>query len=327
MLSLKTTCAPNPRITPIAEGEVPVEGVEFEWNLTPVPMLFRNNIALDNPELSEMSISETMLTVDRKEKFGNGRWNWWALPIFLARGHFWGGIVVNSDAGIKDLGDLKGKRVGVPDYCMTAALWMRIAMKDLHGVETADVEWFNLRPKEESQAVALGLDNDPPPGVTVTWEIHDDPIDMLERGELHAAIGVRGPRLENNPKVHKLFADDGAAVIGEHFKQTGCYHANHQFIIQRSLAEQDPGAPMRLFNAFKESKRIAQERDPKEASLYFPANTLEQERALYGPDAFPIGLKAMRPTLERAMRGSLEQGLIRNPINIEDMYHPSTRGT
>jgi 4,5-dihydroxyphthalate decarboxylase len=327
MLKLKTTCAPNPRITPIANGEVKVEGVDFDWDLKPVPMLFRNNIALDNPELSEMSISETMLTVDRKERWGKGRWEWWALPIFLARGHFWGGLVVNTAAGIQDLGDLKGKRVGVPDYCMTAALWMRIAMKDLHGIETKDNEWFNLRPKEESQAIVLGLEDDPPPGVTVHWEIASDPVDMLERGELDAAIGVRDPRLENNPRVRKLFEDDGAAVIGEHFKKTGCYHANHQFIIQRSLVENDPDVPLKLFHAFAESKRIAQERNPGEASLYFPGNTLAQERSVYGDDAFPLGLKAMRTTLERAMQGSLEQGLIRKPIDIETIYHPSTRGT
>jgi 4,5-dihydroxyphthalate decarboxylase len=327
MLKLKTTCAPNPRITPIANGEVKVDGVEFEWDLKPVPMLFRNNIAFDDPELSEMSISETMLTVDRKEKMGNGRWNWWGLPIFLARGHFWGGIVVNADSGIKDLSDLKGKQVGVPDYCMTAALWLRILLKDLYNIETKDNAWYNLRPREESQAIALELDKDPPPGVTVHWEIHDDPIDMLERGELDAAIGVRGPRLENNSKVRKLFEDDGAAVIGEHFRKTGCYHANHQFIIQRHLVEDAPDVPMKLFNAFKESKRIAQERDPKEASLYFPSNSLEQERSIYGDDPFPIGLKAMHKTLERAMQGSLEQGLIRKPINIDEIYHPSTRGT
>jgi 4,5-dihydroxyphthalate decarboxylase len=327
MVRLKTTCAPNPRITPIANGEVKVDGVEFEWDLKPVPMLFRNNIALDNPELSEMSISETMLTVDRKEKYGRGRWDWWAIPIFLARGHFWGGMVVNTASGIKDLSDLKGKRVGVPDYCMTAALWMRILLKDLYNIETKDNEWFNLRPKEESQAIALGLDEDPPPGITVHWEIHDDPINMLERGELDAAIGVRGPRLDNNSKVHKLFEDEGAAVIGEHYRKVGCFHANHQFIIQRRLVENDPDVPMKLYNAFLESKRIAQQRDPQEASLYFPTDTLEQERAIYGDDFFPIGLKAMRKTLERAMQGSLEQGLIRKPINIDEIYHPSTRGT
>ena len=116
-------------------------------------------------------------------------------------------------------------------------------------------------------------------------------------------------------------------MIGEHFRKTGCYHANHQFIIQRRLIEKDADVPMKLFNAFKESKRIAQQRDPKEASLYFPTNTLEEERKVYGDDAFPIGLKVMRKTLDRAMQGSLEQGLIRKPFNIEAMYHPATQTT
>ena len=324
-LRLKTTCAPNPRIQPLAAGDVTVDGIEFDWDLKPVPMLFRNNIALDNPELSEMSISETMLTIDRKEAWGKGRWDWWGLPIFLARGHFWGGIVVNNASGIKDLSDLKGKQVGVPDYCMTAALWLRITLKDLYGIETKDNAWHNLRPKEESQAIALELDKDPPPGVTVHWEIKDDPIAMLERGELDAAIGVRLPG--DNTRVRKLFDDDGAAIIGEYFQKTGCFHANHHFIVQRRLVENEPDAPMKLFNAFKQSKRIALERNAQEAGLYFPTNTLEAEAAIYGDDPFPIGLKAMRKTVERAMQGSLEQGLIRRPINIDEIYHPSTRGT
>ena len=116
-------------------------------------------------------------------------------------------------------------------------------------------------------------------------------------------------------------------MIAEHFRKTGCYHANHQFIIQRRLVEDQPDVPMKLYNAFLESKRIAQQRDPKEACLYFPSDTLEQERATYGNDFFPIGLKAMHKTLERAMQGSLEQGLIRKPIKIDEIYHPTTRGT
>jgi 4,5-dihydroxyphthalate decarboxylase len=324
-LRLKTTCAPNPRIQPLADGEIKVEGIEFDWDLKPVPMLFRNNIAFDDPELSEMSISETMLTIDRKEAVGKGRWDWWALPIFLARGHFWGGMLVGNASGIKDLSDLKGKQVGVPDYCMTAALWLRITLKDLYGIETKDNVWHNLRPKEESQAIALELDKDPPPGVTVHWEIHDDPIAMLERGELDAAIGVRLPG--ESTKVRKLFDDDGAAIIGEYYKQTGCFHANHQFIVQRRLLENEPGAAMKLYSAFRESKQVALQKDRKTAGLYFPSNTLEAEAAVYGEDPFPMGLKAMRKTVQRAMQGSLEQGLIRKPINIDEMYHPDTRGT
>ncbi len=329
MLRLKTTCAPNPRIQPIADGDVKIDGIEFDWNLQPVPMLFRNNIANDDFELSEMSISETMLTVDRKDGWGKGRWDWWALPIFLARGHFWGGIVVSAASGIKDLSDLKGKQVGIPDYCMTAALWLRITLKDLYGIETKDISWHNLRPRDESQAIALELDKDPPPGVTINWEIHDDPIAMLERGELDAAIGVRAPGLENNSKVRKLFADDGAAVIAEYYRKTGCFHANHQFIIQRRLVENEPDAPMKLFNAFEESKQLSYQRarETQSAYLYFPGNDFKEQAGTYGQDPYPIGLTAMKKTLDRAMQGSLEQGLIRKPIVMPEIYHPSTRGT
>jgi 4,5-dihydroxyphthalate decarboxylase len=210
---------------------------------------------------------------------------------------------------------------------MTAALWLRIALKDLYNIETKDIAWHNLRPKEESQAIALELDKDPPPGVTINWEIHDDPIAMLERGELDAAIGVRGPGLEDNAKVRKLFRDEGAAVIAEHFRKTGCYHANHQFIIQRRLVEDEPEVPMRLFNAFSESKRIALRKDPEGAGLYFPGSKLEEEAKVYGDDPYPLGLRAMQKTLERAMQGSLEQGLIRKPIAIREIYHPGTRDT
>jgi len=326
-LRLKTTCAPNPRIQALVDGAVRAVGVEFDWQLQPVPMLFRNNIADDDLELSEMSISETLLAVDRRQAFGRGRWDWWGLPIFLSRGHFWGGLCVNAAAGIRDLGDLRGKQVGVPDYCMTAALWMRIVLKDLYGIEAGDIGWHNLRPREQSQAIALGLDQDPPPGVSVAWEIKDDPIEMLERGELDAAIGLRGPAPEASSKVRKLLPDDGKQVFAEFFRKTGCFQPNHHFVIQRRLLEGQPETAMALFDAFERSKRVAYERDRDAAYLYFNDGDFEGQTAVYGEDPYPLGLAAMRRTLERAIQGSLEQGLIRSPVRIDEVYHPDTLGT
>lgn len=326
-LRLKTTCAPNPRIQPLVDGQVRAEGVEFDWNLRPVPMLFRNNIAHDDFELSEMSISETLLAIDRKEAFGAGRWNWWALPIYLSRGHFWGAMYVNTASGIEELSDLKGKHVGVPDYCMTAALWMRIVLKDLYGIEAADIAWYNLRPREESQAIALQLDKDPPPGISVHWEIGDDPVAMLERGELDAAIGVGGPKLEGSGKVRKLMPDNGKQVFAEFFRKTGCYQANHHFVIQRRLLDPQPGAAMTLFDAFERSKRAAYERDKASAYLYFEGDDYAEQAAVYGEDPYPLGHSAMSRTLQRAIQGSLEQGLIRRPVKLEDVYHPSALTT
>jgi 4,5-dihydroxyphthalate decarboxylase len=326
-LRLKTTCAPNPRIQPLVDGAVRAEGVEFDWQLQPVPMLFRNNIADDDLELSEMSISETLLAVNRRRAFGQGRWDWWGLPIFLSRGHFWGGLYVNAAAGILDLSDLRGKQVGVPDYCMTAALWMRIVLKDLYGIEASEIGWHNLRPREQSQAIALGLDQDPPPGVSIGWEIKDDPIEMLERGELDAAIGLRGPALEASSKVRKLLPDDGKRVFAEFFQKTGCFQPNHHFVIQRRLLEGQPETAMALFDAFEQSKRVAYERDRNIAYLYFDDGDFEGQTTVYGEDPYPLGLSVMRRTLERAVQGSLEQGLIRSPVRIDEVYHPATLGT
>jgi 4,5-dihydroxyphthalate decarboxylase len=326
-MKLKVTCAPNPRLQPLVDGEVRVEGVEFDWHLQPVPMLFRNNIALDDFELSEMSISETLLTVDRKAAVGRGRWEWWALPVFLARGHFWGAMYVNAASGIESLADLKGKQVGVPDYCMTAALWMRIVLKDLYGLEASDIGWQNLRRREESQAVALGLDEDPPPGVSVNWEASNDPIALLERGDVDAAISVDEPRVRGNEKVRKLMADNGKQVFAEFFRKTGCHQANHHFVIQRRIVDAHPELPMALFEAFEKSKRTAYERDPARALSYFSGDDPAEQAAVYGDDPFPLGLTAMSKTLRRAVQGSLEQGLIRSPVALEDLYHPSTLRT
>ena len=329
-LRLKTTCAPNPRITPLVEGAVKPAGIEFDWNLQPVPMLFCNNIKYDDLELSEMSISETILTVDRKERLGRGRWNWWALPVFLARGHFWTGIVANTASGIQDLGDLRGKQVGVPDYCMTAALWMKVTLKDMYGIEAKDIEWHNMRPRGESQALELQLDVDPPPGVTINWLTDQhDPVAMLERGELDAAIGINDPRLQDNAKLRRLLPDNGKQLIRDFYKKTGCFQPNHHFIIQRSLLDQQPEAAMELYNAFERSKQIAYERarEYQSAYLYFPGDDFQDQAAVFGDDPYPMGLKAMGHTFERLVQGSFEQGLVRRPIKPEEVYHPSTLGT
>jgi 4,5-dihydroxyphthalate decarboxylase len=231
-------------------------------------------------------------------------------------------MYVNNASGIQDLRDLRGKQVGVPDYPMTAALWMRIVLKDLYGIEARDISWHNLRPRAESQAIALELDRDPPPGITVHWEIKDDPIAMLERGELDAAIGVGGPRLEASDKVRKLMPDNGRAVFAEFFRKTGCYQANHHFVIQRRLVDAQPDLPRALCEAFAESKRLACERDPA-ARLYFEGDDFAEQAKVYGDVPYPQGLAAMTPTLQRAIQGSLEQGLIRKPVRPEDVYHPA----
>ncbi len=110
----------------------------------------------------------------------------------MSRGHVWPTLYVNPTSGITSLADLKGKRIGVPDYDMTAALWFRITLKDLYGIEAKDNIWYNGRTKELSHGGALGLDKAGPVGITHHWLTVDQTLDvMLDRGDIDACTAIR----------------------------------------------------------------------------------------------------------------------------------------
>lgn len=323
-MALKMTVAfsGNPRVQPLVDGRVKPENIDLEVVTVEGGMLFFRNLQYDEFDASEMSISETLLA---KERGDGSRWDWSALPVFLSRGHFCLGVLVNTTSGIEHLGDLKGKRIGVPDYHMTAALWMRCAMKDLYGIEASDNVWYNGRTTDFSHGGPLGLGEDGPPGVTHHWLEADQYLDqMLDRGELDAAVfspgtGLApghtvsmdrygGTPLTGNPRIRPLLDDGGRAVVAEFYRKTGAFMANHHVIVQNRILKDNPWAAMALFKAFQESKELAYQdaRRQRSTYLYFQGNDEQDHAAIFGEDPYPLGLKAMRP---------------------EDIYHPSTLDT
>ena len=185
---------------------------------------------------------------------------------------------------------MRRKRIGVPDYDMTAALWFRNTLKDLYGIEANDNIWFNGRTKELSHGGALGLDKAGPVGVTHHWLTVDQPLDlMLDRGEIDACKAIRpsgrisagdptvidrwgGTQIVDNPRLRKLLPDDGKSVVFEYYRRTGFFQANHHVIVQNRILREHPWVALELFDAFKRSREIAYERARRYASayLYFP---------------------------------------------------------
>ncbi|MFB3884542.1 MAG: hypothetical protein ACE144_04895 [Thermodesulfobacteriota bacterium] len=301
-------------------------------------------------DASEMSISETLITKERNDTFGKGRWEWTPIPVFMSRGHFWADLYVNASSGIRGFEDLKGKRIGVHDYAMTAALWFRVMLKELYGIEAWDNLWYNWRTKELSHGGAVGLHlkgYEVGNGITHRWLTVDQTPDvMLERGELDAIfppnllMGITagdpnvidrygGTPLTENPRIRKLVDDQGRKIISEFFSRTGCHQANHHVVIKNSVLREHPWVAMELYKAFQRSKEVAYERAKRAqaAYLYFEGNDWKEQAAVFGEDPYPLGLRAMRKTVERAIQGSLEQGLIRKPIKIEDLYFHTTLDT
>src|SRR5579883_1954379 len=188
-LRLTMAFSDNPRVEPLKEGAVRPQGIALNCITLDPSTLFLRNLLYDEFDVAEMSISETLLARER----GDGtKWDWSALPVFLSRGHVWPTLYVNTASGIATLADLKGKRIGVPDYDMTAALWFRIVLKDLYGIAAKDNVWFNGRTKELSHGGALGLDRAGPVGIAHHWLGADQTLDqMLDRGEIDACTAIR----------------------------------------------------------------------------------------------------------------------------------------
>ena len=145
MLNLKVGLTKNPRFEPLIDGTVNSATLNLDITVTTPPELFYRNLKNDEFDIFEMSISEYLIT---RERAHGERWHWCALPIFPAKAFVWLGLFVNTASGIKALADLRGKRVGVPDYVMTAALWFRVFLRDLHEIQPNEISWFIGRTKE-----------------------------------------------------------------------------------------------------------------------------------------------------------------------------------
>lgn len=329
----------NPRIEPLVDGTVKPDGIELDFSRINPGDLFYLNLKDDPFDVSEMSISSFSMT---KERSDGSRWQWSGLPVFLSKAFMWLNMYVNEGSKIKDLGDFSGKRVGIPDYSMTAALWMRSVLKELYGIRAGDIVWFNGRSADYSHGGELGLDQSPPSGVQLNWLKKEQSLDvMLDKGQLDAAYGVvprtgpggassidrhGGTAIDGNPRIRGLFKDFGRRVITDYYFKTGVIPVNHMVIVKNKVLEKDPWVALELVKAFQKSKEIAYERAKNTGSghLLFWQDDLRRQTDVFGEDPYPLGLKANRKMLEVLLRGSEDQGLTQGLSRVENLFHQST---
>ena len=343
MLTLKLGLTKNPRFEPLIDGTVKSAQCNLDIVVTTPPELFYRNLKNDEFDVFEMSLSEYLIT---RERAKGERWQWCALPIFPAKAFVWLGLFVNTSSGVHSLEDLRGKRVGVPDYVMTAALWFRVFLRELHGIEPREVSWFIGRTKDLSHGGLLNIDSKPPPGVFLTWLTAAQTFDvMLDRGEIDTAYGFAprhdpklfslnidrygGTPLEGNPRIGKLFTDGGCAVVKAFFQKTGVVPANHVVVAQQRVLDDNPWLGAEVLRLFTESKQTAYEKNHfgAPAYLYFEALNRAEQTELYGEDPFPFGIAKNRRMLEMLFHSSHEQGLTQKLARIEDVFHPTLLDT
>ena len=322
---LTLACWDYDRTRALLEGRVGVAGWRIDAKAQPPEETFPRAVADAPFDVSELSLSSYLMQVSR----GEGAYI--AIPAFVSRAFHHGAIYVRTKRGIETPKDLEGRLVGVPDYQMTMALWVRGILGDEYGVDFRKIRYrtggANKPGRKERLALELPEDMDVariPEGSTLN--------ELLLAGELDAVIAPTPPDgfTAGDKAVRRLFADP-AAEERAYYARTGLFPIMHVIGVRRTLADEHPGLAADLFRAFVEARNLAmREHDLTARSsanrmmLPWFADQWEATKDLMGDDFWPYGVAENRPELEAVCRYSHEQNLGRKRLSVEALFAPET---
>lgn len=319
-LTLSLSCPAYDRTRALFDGRVRVEGCD----LVAVPMspeeAFHRAFRHQEFDISELSMSSTMVQI------AEGRCAYVPIPVFPSRLFRHSALYIRADRGIARPEDLRGRLVGVPEYQMTAALWVRGILQDEYGVRPADLRWRcgGLEEAGRGQVVALDL----PAEVELQAIGAEETLSaLLDEGRIDALITARAPScFGRNPQVVRLFPDYRAAEEA-YFRRTGIFPIMHLVGIRRSLVEQHPWLPVNVFMAFEQAKQLCYVDLAKIGHLFttlpWAVEELARTRALMGEDFWAYGVRKNAPVIQAMTRYAAEQGLTRRQLSAEDLFPAS----
>jgi 4,5-dihydroxyphthalate decarboxylase len=309
------------RMEALRTGDVRPDGIDLDMRMFAAGReIFDRMVGAREFDIAELSASEFI------SLSGRGDCPFVALPVFPSRVFRHGYIFVNARAGIRTPNDLEGRRVGVPLYTQTAAIWVRGHLMHEYGVKLDTVRWVQGAVEKSG---SHGSPQAPPLLKPVAIEGNSTGKsleDLLVAGEIDALIGSRKPpTLGHSPDIVRLFPDFRAIERG-FWLRTRIFPIMHLVAIRRERYEQHPWIADSLYQAFVESKAraLARMRYGGSLSVMLPwlMSEVEEVDALFGGDAWPYGIEPNRPTLEALVRYMVEQNFIARPMPIEELFVP-----
>ncbi len=322
-LSLSVAVGDYDRVRPLVDGSVGIDGVDPVFMLLEPEEIFFRGFRHADFDICELSLSSFSV------KTANGDSPYVGVPVFPSRAFRHTSIYVRSDR-IRTPADLKGKRIGVPEYQLTANVWARMILEE-HGVSPSDVTWVRGGYEHPGRVEKITLDlpasvrlENAPAGATISA--------MLAEGSIDAVIGPRAPSCfeRGHPHVGWLFADPTAAA-SESFRRTRIFPIMHLVGIRRTLADRYPYLPAAVAKAFTAAKTVAlaklTDTSATKVTLPFVEEQLRAARALMGEDFWSYGLAANRHVLEAFLRAHHAQGLSSRELRPEELFHPGAHET
>ncbi|MEW5420296.1 ABC transporter substrate-binding protein [Amorphus sp. 3PC139-8] len=272
-------------------------------------------------DISELSLSSYSISVARGDP------HYVAVPVFLSRAFRHTSVYIRSDKGIEKPEDLKGKRIGIAEYQLSANVWIRGILEDEFGLKPSDVTWvrggMNAPGRPEKIKVDVPADvtmEEAPAGSTLN--------EMLMDGSIDGFVGPRAPRCfdERHPKITRLFADSVKAAE-DYYEKSGVFPIMHVLGVRRSLAEAYPFLPGTLMKAFGEAKAMAQaalaDTSATKVTMPFVEDNLARAHKLMGADIWTYGVQPNVKTLETFLEYHHRQGLSPRKVNIDELFHPA----
>jgi 4,5-dihydroxyphthalate decarboxylase len=314
-------CGLYDRMLPLYTGDVKPDGIDLNFLAIDNPReIFDRMLGTQEFDASEMSSSDLI------RRIAQGDCPFVALPVFPSRVFRHGMITVDRRV-VSAPKDLAGKRIGVPLYGMTAAIFIRGLLQHDHGVDLSGVQWVEgaiNEAKPHGNATKL------PTSRPVSIEANNSGkslSDLLEAGDIQAVIGTGLPRaVKHNPNIVRLFPDYRAREQ-DYYRRTRIFPIMHLVALRRDIYEQHPFVATSLFNAFCDAKNLALEKMRYPGTLRYMLpwliSDVEEIDDVFGGDPWPYGIDANRPTLEALVQYMVDQSLIAAPVPIEKLFVPT----
>ncbi len=300
-------------------GFVQAEGIETTWLTLGHHEIFARFTFNREWDVTELSFAKftAQVTRDNPDIIG--------LPVYASRLFRFSSFYVNKKSGIRTAQDLKGKRIGSPEWAHTAAVYMRGWLQHEAGVRLQDVQWVQAGANEAGRIEKVELDL--PKGVSLTRVSDKSLSEMVASGEIDCALIARPPTcfLQGHPDVVRLFPDY-LPMEEDYYRRTKVFPIMHVIAVRAEILKANPWIARNLYNAFNESKRRSQERlfDPAVSRYPLPwlPTYARKMRDMFGGDPFPFGIEENRRTLETFLQYCHEQGIAHRLAKPEEIFPP-----
>jgi len=310
------------RMRPLIDGDVQIDGVDPVFMLQEPEEIFFRAFRHADYDVCELSLSSYSV------KMAAGTSPYIAVPVFPSRAFRHTSIYVRADRGIEKPEDLKGKRIGVPEYQLTANVWVRLFLEEDYGIKPSDVTWVRGGYEDPARVEKIALNlpgdirlEDAPEGETIS--------SLLAAGKIDAVIGPRAPSCfdQGHPQVRYLF-DDPHKTAADWYARTKLFPIMHTLGVRKTLADQHPWLPGALVKAFEKSKALAlarlSETGATKVTLPFVEDQLRAARKLMGFDFWSYGFAENERTIDRFLAQHYAEGLSSRRLQPHELFHPAS---